>query len=62
MNRNPESPYRAKQTAHSFIIEDDQGRRILDCRDRQSAEQYVVLLNQAHQRGYKAGFRAARSS
>jgi hypothetical protein len=55
-----ESPYRAQSEESQFRVVDESGRVVLNCGGLASAEQYAALLNQAFQRGYKAGFRAAR--
>ena len=62
MSTPSEPPYRISPTVQGFLVEDEQERSVLECGDRQSAEQYVALLNEAYRRGYKAGFRAARRS
>jgi hypothetical protein len=55
-----EPPYQVLPVENQFQVVDDSGRVVLNSGDRANAEQYVALLNQAFQRGYKAGFRAAR--
>lgn len=55
-----EPPYRIQPTESHFQVVDESGRVALSSGDRANAEQYAALLNQAYQRGYKAGFRAAK--
>jgi hypothetical protein len=55
-----ESPYRAQSTESRGQVVDETEKVILDCGNLASAEQYAALLNQAFQRGFKAGFRAAK--
>lgn len=55
-----EPPYRTQSTENQFQVVDESGRMVLSSGDRANADQYVALLNQAFQRGYKAGFRAAK--
>jgi len=57
-----ESPYRVQSSEGHIRVVDESGRVVLNCGDLANAEQYVALLNQAFQRGFKAGFRAARRS
>ena len=54
------SPYRVKADVGRFEVVTDSGRSIVLCRDQQDAEQYAVLLVEAYERGFKAGFRSAR--
>jgi len=60
MSLKSESPYRTRSTEMGFVVEGDESKLVLQCGDQQSAEQYVVLMNQAYRRGYKAGYRSAR--
>ncbi|MGH8023259.1 MAG: hypothetical protein ACRED1_06745 [Limisphaerales bacterium] len=53
-------PYRVQPGDDHFQVVDPAGRVMLDCGNRESAEQYALLLNQAFQRGFKAGFRAGK--
>ncbi|HTV42644.1 MAG TPA: hypothetical protein VMF08_18920 [Candidatus Sulfotelmatobacter sp.] len=57
-----EPPYRTQSADGHAQVVDESGKVVLDCGkvNLASAEQYAVLLNQAFQRGFKAGFRAAR--
>ena len=57
-----ESPYRLEPDRGRFKVVDESGRIILTCGDAGSAEQYVVLLNEAYRRGHKAGYRQAKRS
>ena len=58
-----EPPYRTQSTEGRAQVVDESGKVVLDCGNASlaSAEQYAVLLNQAFQRGFKAGYRAAKS-
>ena len=53
-------PYRVNPRNAGFEVVDAEGQVMLVCQDQHSAENYAVLLNQAYQRGYKAGYRQAR--
>ncbi|HEX3623897.1 MAG TPA: hypothetical protein VH280_00575 [Verrucomicrobiae bacterium] len=55
-----ESPYRPESDDGNFRVVDESGRVALNCGSFASAEQYAALLTQAFQRGFKAGFRAAK--
>ncbi len=55
-----ESPYSVQSTQNHIRVVDESERVVLNCGDLANAEQYCALLNQAFQRGFKAGFRAAR--
>ncbi len=55
-----ERPYRVELTGGVAKVVDESGRVVLNCGDVANAEQYAVLLNQAFERGYKAGYRAAK--
>ena len=55
-----QEPYRAEPDGLRFKVVDWEDNIALLCGDKQSAEQYAVLMNQAVRRGYKAGFRKAR--
>jgi hypothetical protein len=55
-----ERSYRAQAIEGRAQVVDEAGKVVLDCGNLASAEQYAVLLNQAFQRGFKAGFRAAK--
>jgi len=54
-------PYRVEAAHGVFKVVDADGEIILACGDQANAGQYVALLNQAYRRGYKAGYRKARS-
>jgi hypothetical protein len=55
-----EPPYRAQSIEGRAKVLDESGKVVLDCGNVASAEQYATLLNQAFQRGFKAGYRAAK--
>jgi hypothetical protein len=48
--------YRANQRDELFEVLDASDNVILVCQDEASATNYVVLLSEAHQRGYKMGY------
>lgn len=57
-----ESPaYRANQQNGVWEVQDASGRVVIACRDKRSATDYAVLLNEAYRRGYKAGDRHSKS-
>ena len=45
-----------------FEVLNDSGNVILVCQDEASATNYAVLLSEAYQRGYKAGYRDGKGS
>ena len=49
-----------KEDGTYLVLIAETGRTILVCRDRGSAEQYAVMLNEAFDRGHRAGRREAR--
>jgi hypothetical protein len=55
-------PYRVEAADDLFKVVDAAGEVILSCGDEANAGQYAALLNQGYRRGYKAGYRKARSS
>jgi len=55
-------PYRVEAAQGVFQIVDAAGEVILACADEGNARQYAALLSQAFRRGYKAGYRQARSA
>lgn len=55
-------PYRAVSDQGRYCVLADDDQQILACGDERSAQHYVSLLNQAYQRGYRAGYREARRS
>ena len=55
-------PYRVEAAQGVFQIVDAAGEVILACGEEANAGQYAALLNQAYRRGYKAGYRKARST
>ena len=60
MKEDADKPYQAKSLGGRSQVLDETGRVILTCGDPASAADYVVLLNEAYRRGYKAGYRDAR--
>jgi hypothetical protein len=55
-----EPPYRVESTESQFRVVDESGRTVLSTGNRENAEQYAAMLNQAFQRGFKSGYRAAK--
>ena len=60
MTEDADKPYQAKSVSGRGQVLDDSGRVVLTCGDEASAADYVVLLNEAYRRGYKAGYRDAK--
>ncbi len=56
------TPYRINPRNGGWEVLDDSGRVVMKCRDERSATDYAVLLNEAYQRGFKAGWREARQT
>jgi hypothetical protein len=52
--------YRVESTESQFRVVDESGRTVLSSGNRENAEQYAAMFNQAFQRGFKAGYRAAK--
>ena len=59
MEDNDQPAYRVQPDAGRFCVIDGQGRIVMVCGDAGNADQYAVLMNQAYQRGFKAGVRKA---
>jgi hypothetical protein len=55
-----ETPYQVQSVESTIQVVDGSGRVVLNFGDRANAEQYAAMLNQAFERGFKAGYRAAR--
>jgi len=53
-------PYRAVEKNGRWSVVDAGGRTVAACGDERNARHYETLLNQAHERGYRAGFRDAK--
>jgi hypothetical protein len=49
--------HRVNERDAKFEVLSDSGNVILVCEDEASASNYVILLSEAYQRGYKAGYR-----
>jgi len=60
MNEEARRPYRAAEKNGAWSVVDADGRMVCACGDERNARHYETLLNQAHERGYKAGWRAAK--
>ena len=54
--------YRVIEGDGGFAVVNDSGNVILVCHDEASAANYVVLLNEAFERGYKMGCRDAKNT
>jgi len=52
-----ELAYRVQPEGERFNVVDSEGRSVIVCGDSANADQYAVLMNQAFQRGFKAGVR-----
>ena len=62
MNAADENPYSAKQQNEMFVVQDDSGKTMVTSRDKGTADNFVVLLNEAYRRGYKTGYREGKAS
>jgi hypothetical protein len=62
MEDNDQPAYRVQPDGESFCVMDQQGRVVMVCGDAGNADQYAVLMNQAYQRGFKAGVHKAREA
>ncbi len=47
--------------ADRYRVEDANGVAVIVCSGRHNAEHYATLLNQAYERGFKAGRRSTRT-
>jgi hypothetical protein len=57
---NPQAPlYYVNERDGNFVVVSDSDNVVLVCQDEASASNYAVLLTEAYQRGYKAGYRNA---
>ena len=54
-------PYRVESEGDGYRVVDREGNVVISSGSAANAEHYAALLNQAYRRGYKAGFRDARS-
>jgi len=52
--------YRTETVADCFQVMDESDRVVLVCRDKGSADEYVVLLNNAYRKGFKVGYREGK--
>jgi hypothetical protein len=59
MQDDEQKPYVVEGQAGRFAVRNPAGRTVMVCRDEGSAAEYAVLLNEAYQRGYKAGYSQA---
>jgi hypothetical protein len=61
MADNETPPYEVACENGICRVVDTAGQVVCVCGDQTNAESYLVLLNQAYKRGYKAGYREAKS-
>jgi hypothetical protein len=52
--------HRVNERDGKFEVLNDSGSIVLVCEDETSATNYAVLLSEAFQRGYKAGYREGK--
>ena len=57
---NEESSYHVEQRDKVYAVVSPSGMTVLDCRDRQSADHYALLLTDAYRIGFRTGFRAGK--
>ena len=57
---DPHSSYSVQEQNSRFEVTTPSGRTILVFNDMSSASHYASLLNEAHQAGYKLGFREGK--
>jgi len=62
MSDDDRKPYRAVEKNDRWSVVDGSGRMICACGDERNARHYETLLNQAHDRGYRAGYRDAKQA
>jgi len=62
MSDDDRKPYEAVERNGMWSVVDGAGQSVCACGDERNARHYEVLLNQAHDRGYRAGYKAARQS
>jgi hypothetical protein len=53
--------YRVNERDGRFEVLNDSGNVVLVCHDQASATNYAVLLSEAYQSGFKAGYRDGKS-
>jgi hypothetical protein len=57
-----EDPYSVGVEDGNHGVIDEEGRLVCACGTETNARHYMVLLNQAWRRGYKAGYRDGKSA
>ena len=62
MSSDSDQPFQVVTAEGSFDVADRSGRVVLSFRDRNSAHQYVALLNDAFRRGYRSGYRDGKNA
>ena len=62
MPEETEKQFDVRQQSRRFEVIDSSAKVIMACQDEGSATHYAVLLNEAYQQGYKAGYRDGRRS
>jgi len=60
-NDEPQLAYTVQEKNTRFEVCSASGRVVLVCGDEDSAAHYAALLNEAHQVGYKLGYRDGRN-
>ncbi len=60
MSDSGRRPYHVDRTGDFYAVLDARGEIVCTLGDRLNAEQYAALLNQAFERGYRAGYHAAK--
>ncbi|MEN8148943.1 MAG: hypothetical protein ABFS86_03920 [Planctomycetota bacterium] len=62
MSDEERKPYRAIEKNGMWSVVDGAGRTAAACGGEPNARHYETLLNEAHDRGYRAGYRAAKNA
>ena len=61
MAGSDEKVYTTHTAAGRFEVRSQTGRVVMVCGDRDSADQYMLMLNEAYRAGFKAGYREGRN-
>ena len=62
MSDEDRKPYRVLSKNGRWSVVDGAGRLAAACGDERNARHYETLLNEAHDRGYRAGYKAAKNA
>ena len=62
MQEDERTPYEITQQGDAYHVVDQAGNLVCACGGKLNAQHYATILNQAYQRGYKAGYHAAKST